>query len=313
MKFGEKTMLIYDALLAEKRILFSGGLDFSADEIQGFALACVSLVSPPLCPGMLQKLHPYANISNLDFIEELGFVAAVTNPIFKQRSNWHDVCCEIDIGKLKVSKNKDFYNYEQEKYFALDTEFIRALIARIKQNTINDEELRRAFESYTLLMLDLALKDDPVTAGTGVGPMTLINRSEELTHENEKLQDLLYQRVRRFQKTQLYKIQRFMLKFKELDFKSNVSLATVETYLRKLRLSKDLASDQEVLTIFQTLNRYLQDEDAIYKFLFLLPSSREGLVSIAQGLFSSSEEVEKLATEILRKLERAEVGKHAMS
>lgn len=68
-----------------------------------------------------------------------------------------------------------------------------------------------------------------------------------------------------------------------------------------------------MLTIFQTLNRYLQDEDAIYKFLFLLPSSREGLVSIAQGLFSSSEEVEKLATEILRKLERAEVGKHAMS
>ncbi len=33
MKFGEKSMLIYDAILSEKRILFSGGLEFSADEI----------------------------------------------------------------------------------------------------------------------------------------------------------------------------------------------------------------------------------------------------------------------------------------
>lgn len=33
MKFGEKTMLIYDAILSEKKILFSGGLDYSADEI----------------------------------------------------------------------------------------------------------------------------------------------------------------------------------------------------------------------------------------------------------------------------------------
>jgi hypothetical protein len=112
MKFGEKTMLIYDALLSEKRILFSGGLEFSADEIQEYALACSSLVSPPLCPGILQKLHPYAALSNLDFIEEVGYIAGVTNPVFKQRTQWHDICCEIDIGKLKVSKNKDFYNYE---------------------------------------------------------------------------------------------------------------------------------------------------------------------------------------------------------
>jgi len=37
------------------------------------------------------------------------------------------------------------------------------LIARIKSYSINDEELKKAFESYTLLMLDLALKDDPLS------------------------------------------------------------------------------------------------------------------------------------------------------
>ena len=127
MKFGEKTMLIYDSILSEKRILFSGGLEFSADEIQEYVFACASLISPPLS-GILQKIHPYAALSNLDFIEETGYIAGVTNPMFKQRQNWHDICCEIDIGKLKVSKNKDFYNYEQEKYYNLDLDFIRTLI-----------------------------------------------------------------------------------------------------------------------------------------------------------------------------------------
>ena len=37
-------MHIYDALLSEKRILFSGGLEFSADEIQEYALACASFL-----------------------------------------------------------------------------------------------------------------------------------------------------------------------------------------------------------------------------------------------------------------------------
>jgi len=33
LKFGERTMHIYDAILSEKRILFNGGLEYSAEEI----------------------------------------------------------------------------------------------------------------------------------------------------------------------------------------------------------------------------------------------------------------------------------------
>ena len=82
LKFGDKTMLIYDALLSEKRILFSGGLDHSAAEIAEYVLACNLLV--PLL-GMSARLHPYAALFNLDFLEESGFVAGATNPMFSQR------------------------------------------------------------------------------------------------------------------------------------------------------------------------------------------------------------------------------------
>lgn len=78
----------------------------------------------------------------------------------------------------------------------MDQEFIRAIIGRIKQNSINDEEIKRAFESYTMLMLDVALKDDPLSISLNNGSAnqfqsslnnSIINRNEELTHENEKL------------------------------------------------------------------------------------------------------------------------------
>ena len=136
--------------------------------------------------GIGSRLHPYAALSNLDFLEETGYVAGVTNPVFKQRQAWHDVCCEVDVGKLKVSKNKEFYNYEHERYFQLDMDFIRSLIQRLKHNESTDEDLRKAFESYTLLTLDLAMgvTEDPATGG--------------VTHETERLSELLSSRVARF-------------------------------------------------------------------------------------------------------------------
>jgi hypothetical protein len=75
-------MIIYDALLCEKRILLSGDTANSADEIQEFVLACSQFISPPLL-GILSKMFPYASLNNLDFLEEPGYIAGVTNPIFK--------------------------------------------------------------------------------------------------------------------------------------------------------------------------------------------------------------------------------------
>lgn len=58
-------------------------------------------------------------------------------------------------------------------------DFIRPIIARVKSNSINDEEIKRAFESYTLMLMDMAFKDEQI-------------RTEELIHENDKVIDLLY-------------------------------------------------------------------------------------------------------------------------
>jgi len=47
LKFGAKTMVVYDALLSEKRILMAGSLDYSISNIIDYVFAAVSLISPP--------------------------------------------------------------------------------------------------------------------------------------------------------------------------------------------------------------------------------------------------------------------------
>lgn len=69
------------------------------------------MVSYPLI-GVIKRIYPYAALTNLNFIDEVGYIAGVTNPMFNARTQWHDVCCEVDQGKLKVTKNANFYHYD---------------------------------------------------------------------------------------------------------------------------------------------------------------------------------------------------------
>jgi hypothetical protein len=43
-------------------------------------------------------------------------------------------------------------------------------------------------------------------------------------------------RVKGFQRTNLYRVQRFVARFKEYDMKSNISMNHIETMIRRLRM-----------------------------------------------------------------------------
>ena len=85
----------------------------------------------------------------------------------------------------------------------------------------------------------------------------------------------------------------------------------MEKYVRRLKVSREI-SDHEVLTMFQQINRFLQDNDSMVKLLSMLPLCRDGLVNIAQGLFSANPSIVKLSTEILQKIESVPYGKVQM-
>ena len=54
---------------------------------------------------------------------ESGFIAGVTNPMFLQNKRCHDLSCRVDESKLNADAS-----YERQPYYAIDKEFISALL-----------------------------------------------------------------------------------------------------------------------------------------------------------------------------------------
>ncbi len=102
-RFQEGIMDIYTAILAEKRVIFLGYQQPAALCCDCVLSACL-LVSPPLV-GTLSRAYPYANLTNMEFLAQPGFVAGVTNPIFESRPGvWWDLLANISNGTVTLSK-----------------------------------------------------------------------------------------------------------------------------------------------------------------------------------------------------------------
>ena len=98
-KFRENVMIIFTGILLEKRIMFVGNKDIPAGDVCGMVLAACSLLSPPF-PLIPERTFPYANLTDLSFLEVDGFIAGVTNPMFASKPDWWDILCDIETGTV---------------------------------------------------------------------------------------------------------------------------------------------------------------------------------------------------------------------
>ena len=84
MRFNDRLMDIYDAVLREKRVLFFGDKSECAGDVASCVLAACLLVAPPLS-GVIRRAFPYTSLTNLEFLEVPGYIAGVTNPMVRGR------------------------------------------------------------------------------------------------------------------------------------------------------------------------------------------------------------------------------------
>jgi len=54
----------------------------------------------------------YANLTDLGFLSTPGYIAGVTNPMFKTKKEWWDVLCDISTGEVVVSTPVEKDDYE---------------------------------------------------------------------------------------------------------------------------------------------------------------------------------------------------------
>ena len=287
-------MVIYDAILSDKRIIFAGSRNLSITQIQNYLFTAASMVSPPLY-GIHNKILPYVPLVNIASLQEDGgFLAGVTNPMFVENRRLYDVSIQIDEGKLNADSS-----YMREPYFELDKQFVKTLLVRIKANTINDEEIRLAFNSYTQLMLDLATN------------LTYTNSQQDsagLTHNGSLLSQQYLNRTRRLKNTHLFKTHLALQKLFELDKSHSISVATIKGHMRTLRIKgmpHGPLTDVEVRAIFKDIDTFVQNKTSAIKLLYLLPLCRQGVGLLAHGLFFDDDKVQESTVSILSKIQKS--------
>lgn len=157
-------ILLLNALLAHKRVLFLGhGLP--ANSVARMVLAACALVtgSGQVLRGYNETALPYANLASLDILEEFsGYVAGVTNPRFEDLTATWDVLCNVETGRITISKD-------------------------LKGGTLGSLRSGRSSES-SLSNSIVRVEDDP-QASTPASKMTAQARADDI--DNQFMEDIL--------------------------------------------------------------------------------------------------------------------------
>ncbi|GAA5958013.1 hypothetical protein JCM21900_004745 [Sporobolomyces salmonicolor] len=100
-------IVLFNALLTGHRVVFLGHGQ-PAGHVAELVLAACALASGcgAVMGGFEERAFPYTNLSNLDNLQEVdGYIAGVCNPAFADRPSWWDLLCNIETGKMTISKD----------------------------------------------------------------------------------------------------------------------------------------------------------------------------------------------------------------
>ncbi|KAJ6228342.1 arf3-interacting protein [Anaeramoeba flamelloides] len=284
--FKEGVMILFNALLMNKRVIFNG-YELSAGKLCETVLTSLLTVCPPL-RGVIRRTFPYANLPTIDLFENVpGYIVGTTNPLFATKNRYWDVIC--DVKKKTIQINPDLVSEMQNTpYQEYDSMFIKSVIDAIKNNS-PESQIRQMFKQYTTHILYMA------------------NQEEIFMNENiKKLETLANQsRIKHLTNTEHFKT---FLKDREIR-KSLFAIKGMDTSLltRNLYIKKDIDHNY-LFKIFEQFLLNINTEEQCLEFLTYFPENKGGLYPIAVNLFHSSEIVRLGAVAVLKRLDSIKTG-----
>lgn len=282
--FGEQTMVLFNAVLTGQRVIMLG-YNRPAGEVCNFVLATSSMVCPPLF-GLIHRQYPYANLTDLGFLSTPGFIAGVTNPMFKTKREWWDVLCDISTGEVFVSAP-----VEKEDYDALDRNFVLEVLDGVTAG-YDEEWVRYMFEDYTHKnIVDIALGETKNLSPDALAKRSAVNN----------------RRITKWTRTDSYKC--FMDSphrklFHSPAFNVEKTGVNLKQHIQSLQGDMVVLDDSLVEKIYSDFAALLNTEFELQEFLSFLPALRGGLQTIAQGVFHPSISVKHNTVILLKRLEQ---------
>ncbi|KAL0479045.1 hypothetical protein AKO1_007912 [Acrasis kona] len=312
-KFKSHTMTVYNAILEERRVLFVGH-NQSASDVCFIVLSAIMLVAPPITNLLRTRVFPYQSLTLGDeFTNVKGYIAGVTNPMFKQREEMWDLLCDLDTGEVikneKSYQSSDQYVHELSQYppdghDELDQQFLQQIVSMVNSHALkgvnhsySEDSVRSHFQEYTKRIMKMVL-----------GDAIFEDDDAKVSMENKNMYRLLLLRDVEQRNTfanyiETRHLQRMLTTIDGID---------AEEYVSRLRICQDM-SETEVLSIFQDFVRHIRTHQQLLEFLSLLPEAQGGLYPIAVVLFHPSEAVRLSAVAFLRRIDTIKEGNCCIS
>ena len=269
--FKEYTMTIYDAILNDMKILFIGESQTSCNKLSKCVFATLSLIGP-FAFGFIKRLHPYRNLYDLSFLDLHNCIYAVTNPIFKSKTDSWDVLCEVETGKIAISER--YSAISQNINRDSDKVFIKEVINKIQYQFINEYEVQRMFAQYTYHLLKISgdkyFSDD-----------------EDLKKEI----DSQSKRKIKMNMAQICKIENEYEKFRMIISCNGTSFSVIERHVNNLYYRK-MIEKEELGVIYKDIENFVMGgEFYVSLFLWLVIMIAHDFEFVLNGIFSKHNEV----------------------
>ncbi|KAL0591504.1 hypothetical protein ABG067_001102 [Albugo candida] len=308
--FGEQTMSIYNAVLSGARVIVLGynqpagnfppnayhqvgtTLTNRPGRVCSYVLAMSALICPPLS-GLSHRQFPYANLNDLSFLSVPGYIAGVTNPMFKSKREWWDVLCDITTSEVFTS-----WPNERDEFEVVDKTFLQDVMDGMRAG-FPEEWIRCRFEEFTSQNVVEVAFDETEYLDSDVRVKRTAVNNKRIT---KWARTDTYKEFSEFQRTEKPCSSAFDISFSRANVVKTGG-ADVRKHIRKLQGDK-LWTEEEVERMYTDFVSLLQTEQDLQEFLSHLPFLRGGLESIAQGLFHSSISVKYNTIVLLKRLER---------
>ncbi|KAG0091989.1 hypothetical protein BGZ92_011163 [Podila epicladia] len=311
-------MLLMNALLTGKRVIFLGN-GHPAGDVANFVLAACALGSGSggVLRGFPERAYPYTNLAGIDHLLTCkGFIAGVTNQLFEDRTAWWDVLCNIDTGKITVSKDiqalapsahsNNLYDDTRplqlfsgapsappsNKYDNGDNDFMADILSAIQAH-YGEMVIRAKFQDYVTRFVQLAAQYEEQTYGQtyiGINRQNTPESSKYLgtglvfSDETSRAREIAVNasRIEGWRATTSYQ-------YLKDDHKVWLTTRTircmdVKRVISLLKQAKSLAP-QDVSVLFRGFLQHIVSDKQVIEFLACLPLSQGGLFCVAFGLF----------------------------
>ncbi|KAG0224302.1 hypothetical protein BGW42_005198 [Actinomortierella wolfii] len=335
-------LLLMNALLTGKRIVFLGN-GHPAGDVANYVLAACALGSGSggVLHGFPERAYPYTNLVGIDHLLTCeSYIAGVTNQLFEDRTAWWDVLCNIDTGKITVSKDiapatpvnpHAFGKYDDTRPLNLfsnatpttshfkpdsvDNEFIADVMNAIN-NHLGEMAVRAKCQEYVTRFVQLASHYEAHTYGHTTIGISKENTPESVKYlgtglvfqdESSKMKELAANanRIEGWRNTTSYKyLQRETQTWLNTRSIRTMDLRRITTLLR----ANKSIPPQDVARLYRGFLTTIVTDEQINEFLSHLPLNQGGLFPIAYGLFHPLASVREDTTEFFNRLAKHPTG-----